>query len=89
MPTAAALIAALIIGSQDVQAGSALLMATTAGSTQAQINFTRAHEKEADRVGMQLLASAGFDPRAMPIFFEHLQKKTRMSRVFYVRFAAG
>jgi predicted Zn-dependent protease len=78
LPTAAAMIAALIIGSQDVQAGTALLMATTAGSTQAQINFTRMHEKEADRVGMELLASAGFDPRAMPIFFEHLQKKTRM-----------
>lgn len=38
-----------------------------------QIDFTRTHEKEADRIGMQTLANAGFDPRDMPKFFDRLQ----------------
>ena len=37
---------------------------------QQQINFTRANENEADRVGMGFLAAAGFDPYGMPDFFE-------------------
>jgi len=78
LPTAAALIAAVLLGSQNPQAASALLMATVAGNTQTQINFTRAHEHEADRVGMRLLVDSGFNPRAMPIFFENLQKRTQM-----------
>ncbi len=78
LPTTAAMIAAILLGSQNPQAASALLAASIAGSTQKQINFTRAHEKEADRVGMRLLIDSGFDPRGMPIFFEHLQKRTQM-----------
>src|SRR3569833_1256362 len=44
---------------------------------QAGINFTRAHELEADRVGLPILAGAGFDPRSMPAFIEQLQQATR------------
>jgi predicted Zn-dependent protease len=42
------------------------------------LNFTREHEKEADRVGLQTLESAGFDARAMATFFERLQRATRV-----------
>lgn len=82
LPTAAALIAAVLLGSKNIEVGEALLAASVAGSTQTQINFTRTHEHEADRVGMQLLAGAGFDPRAMPVFFERLQKSTLGANVF-------
>ena len=34
------------------------------------LNFTRDHEREADRVGLLTLEAAGFDVRAMPAFFE-------------------
>lgn len=37
------------------------------------INFTRKDEIEADRVGIQTLAKAGFDPNAMAGFFERMQ----------------
>ncbi|MEW5313513.1 MAG: hypothetical protein WDW38_005076 [Sanguina aurantia] len=37
------------------------------------INFTRHDEIEADRVGIQTLARAGFDPNAMADFFEHME----------------
>ena len=73
----AGMLAAIAIGTQNVQAGAAAAAAASAGTRQSQINFTRANEKEADRVGIQMLASAGYDPRAMPIFFERLQMSTR------------
>ena len=40
---------------------------------QKSINFTRKDEIEADRVGIQTLANAGFDPDAMATFFGRMQ----------------
>lgn len=40
---------------------------------QKSINFTRKDEIEADRVGIQTLANAGFDPNAMAGFFQHME----------------
>lgn len=77
IPTMAATLAAILIGSQSPQAGQAALMAIQAGSVQFQIDFTREHEQEADRVGMQTLAQANFDPRSMPAFFERMGQATR------------
>nr|VFK54743.1 MAG: Putative Zn-dependent protease, contains TPR repeats [Candidatus Kentron sp. TUN]VFK58660.1 MAG: Putative Zn-dependent protease, contains TPR repeats [Candidatus Kentron sp. TUN] len=75
--TVAGMLAALIIGSQSSQAGQAAVAAVAAGSMQKQIDFTRANEKEADRLGIEILSAAGFDPRAMPTFFERLQTAHR------------
>lgn len=77
LPMTAAVIAAIILGAHDPQAGQAALMASMAGSQQMQLDFTRANEHEADRVGIQLLAQAGYDPRGMSSFFQRLQKETR------------
>ncbi|OQW77964.1 MAG: peptidase M48 Ste24p [Proteobacteria bacterium ST_bin11] len=77
IPTVAATLAAILIGTQSPNMGQAALMAIQAGNIQFQIDFTRDHEKEADRVGMQTLAGANFDPRSMPTFFERLQQSTR------------
>lgn len=77
LPTAAAILAAILIGTQNSEAGQAALMSVQAGSIQQQINFTRGNEEEADRIGMQSLASAGFDPQGMPGFFQRLQQQTR------------
>jgi predicted Zn-dependent protease len=77
-PMTAAIIAALILGSRGSgQAGEAAIAATAAGSTQQQINFTRSNEEEADRVGLKILADSGYEPRAMPRFFEHLAQATQ------------
>jgi len=46
-------------------------------AAQMQINFTRADESEADRVGIQTLAKANFDPDAMAGFFSRMQKALR------------
>ena len=77
IPTVAATLAAILVGTQSPQMGQAALMAIQAGSIQFQIDFTRDHEKEADRVGMQTLSESNYDPRSMPTFFERLQQSTR------------
>lgn len=40
---------------------------------QRQINFTRKDEVEADRIGIQTLAAAGYDPEAMADFFQRME----------------
>ncbi|MGH8607020.1 MAG: M48 family metalloprotease [Gammaproteobacteria bacterium] len=79
IPVAAAMLGALLLGTQSPQAGQAALAAVVAGSTQYQIDFTRANEQEADRVGIQFLARAGFDPAGMPSFFQRLQLANRLT----------
>jgi len=77
VPTAAAVIAAIILGARNPQAAEALLAAGIAGNAQSQLSFSRQHEQEADRIGIETLFQAGFDPRAMPAFFERLQQASR------------
>ncbi|WP_347261427.1 M48 family metalloprotease [Rudaea sp.] len=60
-------------GNSDIGA-----LATVQGlAEQMRINFTRADEAEADRVGIATLAKSGFDPDAMAGFFERMQRALR------------
>ncbi len=77
LPTAAALLGALLLGGVDSQLGGAAMAGVAAGSAQHQINFTRDNEREADRIGIQILGNAGFDPGDMPEFFERMQRANR------------
>jgi len=79
IPTVAATLAAILLGTQSPALGQAAIIAIQAGSVQFQIDFTRENEEEADRVGMQTLAGSQFDPRSMPAFFERLQQSSRYS----------
>ncbi|MCG8428708.1 MAG: M48 family metalloprotease [Chromatiales bacterium] len=76
LPAAALMLAALAVGaaSKNPDAGIAAATGIQAGMIQRQINFTRAHEEEADRIGIQILADADFDSRAMPTFFSRMGK---------------
>jgi len=74
----AALAAALLLSRVDSQAAQAAAVFGQAGAIQNQLNFTRENEREADRVGLQILDQAGFDPRGMAGFFERLQRATRV-----------
>jgi len=73
MPAMAALLAAVLLAGR----GDAAIALTGAAMAQRGINFTRSAEEEADRIGIRLLAEAGFDPRAMPAFFERMQALNR------------
>jgi len=79
LPMTAAVIAAILLGASNPQMGQAALAASMAGSTQMTLDFTRSNEQEADRVGIQMLAGAGFDPHGMPGFFERLQQEYRFA----------
>ena len=57
----------------------AALTGTLAGTQQGIISFTRGNEQEADRIGIQVLQRAGFDPQAMPAFLQKLADQSRFS----------
>jgi len=57
--------------------GMAALSTSMAATQQANINYTRGNEKEADRVGLALLANSGFDPVGAPNFFGKMAEKFR------------
>lgn len=80
IPTAAAMVGAILLAVVNPQAGAAALTGISGLSAQNQISFTRANEEEADRVGMQTLVRADFNPRGMPAFFETLQRVSRYSQ---------
>ncbi|SEG61565.1 tetratricopeptide repeat protein [Vibrio hangzhouensis] len=75
--TVAALVGSLLLAIASPQAGMAALTATTAGSMQASINYTRSNEKEADRFGIATLARAQFNVNDMPRFFGRLADEYR------------
>ena len=74
---AALLVGGLMGGGGDFMQGA--LMAGTGLAQQQQINFTRAHEHEADRIGIGTLYAAGFDPRGLPSFFETMSRAESLS----------
>lgn len=75
--TTAAMISGVLLTLVNPSIGMAALTTTMAASKQSSINFTRGNEKEADRVGMTLLANSGFDPQGAPNFFAKMAKKYR------------
>ncbi|MEY3747716.1 MAG: hypothetical protein RL194_1175 [Pseudomonadota bacterium] len=68
---------ALLAARSNPQLGSGAMAAASAGAVQKQLDYTREHEREADRVGLQILDSAGFDTRGMPEFFNTMMKSSR------------
>jgi len=60
----------------DMAVGAAL--AGQAAGIQKQLNFSREFEREADRLGLELLERSGFDPRGMASFFERLLQFGRL-----------
>ncbi len=78
----AATLAAILLGALagvDSNATLGIITAAQTISAESQIAFTRSNEQEADRVGLGLMADAGFDPNAMPAFFEEMGRKTQLS----------
>ncbi len=79
IPTRAALAAASLLGRSRPDLATGAAAAVQAGTVQAQLAYSRDFEREADRVGLDTLEAAGFDTRAMPAFFEKMQKEMRIA----------
>ena len=76
----AALLASLLIAANsDTDAGLAALTATQASIIDKQLQFSRLYEEEADRIGMETLVKAGFDPHGMANMFEQMQRASQFS----------
>ena len=69
----------ILLAMASPQAGMAALSGTLAGTQQGIISFTQQNEQEADRIGIQVLQRAGFDPQAMPNFLQKLADQSRFS----------
>lgn len=67
----------ILLTMANPQAGMAALNSTIAGTQQSTISFTQLNEQEADRIGIQVLQRAGFDPQAMPNFLRKLADQSR------------
>ncbi len=76
IPLAAMILAALASsGSSD--AAQALIIGGEGLAMQRQLGFSRDAEREADRVGLQIMRDAGFDTSGMVAFFGRLQNASR------------
>ncbi|HMM74430.1 MAG TPA: M48 family metalloprotease [Gammaproteobacteria bacterium] len=79
IPSMAAFLGAILVAAIAPQAGMGALAAVGAAQQQYQINFTRANEKEADRIGIELLHESGFRTMSMADFFGRLERANRYS----------
>lgn len=70
----ASLLIAILAARNSPTATEAALATGMAAGTQNQLNFSRDFEREADRIGFQILTAAGFDPQGMPSFFTRMQQ---------------
>lgn len=72
-----AMMGAILAGGGNGQVVTGAVMGAQAITQQAQINFTRQNEIEADRVGIKTLSEAGYDPQGMADFFVKMAHTTR------------
>lgn len=68
---------AILSARANPQLATAAMMTSSASTVQKQLDYTRDHEREADRVGISILESAGYDTQGMASFFKIMQKGTR------------
>ena len=79
VPMLASMLASIALGVINPALGSGALMSTMSGFTQDSINYVRSNEKEADRIGIDMLIKSGLDPRGMANFFKKMQQNARYS----------
>lgn len=76
-PMLAAMALGLLAARSNPQITQAAIVGSQAAAIQASLNYSRDFEREADRVGFQLLEQSGFDVNGMPAFFERLGRATQ------------
>ncbi len=74
-----AMILGAAVASRNPQAGQAMITGGQAVAARSQLNFSRDMEREADRVGLGVMAEAGFEPAGAVTMFEKLAQASRLS----------
>ncbi|MTV37452.1 M48 family metalloprotease [Duganella radicis] len=73
----AAMILAALASRQGGDAAMGVFLGGQGLAIQRQLNFGREAEREADRIGFQIMGEAGFDTSGMVAFFQQMQNSTR------------
>ena len=76
------LVGAAIASQADGDVGSAVMLGTQAALMDKQLSYSRNQEREADRIGMQFMYAAGYNPQSMADYFETMHRAT--SRVSFL-----
>ncbi|WP_348754167.1 M48 family metalloprotease [uncultured Aquincola sp.] len=58
---------------------NAAIIGSQAAMMQGQLNFSRDMEREADRIGYQVMTTAGYSPQGMAAMFEKLENASRLN----------
>ncbi|WP_417069519.1 M48 family metalloprotease [Niveibacterium terrae] len=74
----ASVLLAILAARSSGDAAQAAIFGGQAGISALQLGYSRDYEREADRIGLQMLGAAGFDTRAMVSFFEKLDRSSRL-----------
>ena len=72
----AGMILGALAASRNPSAASGLMQGGQALAVNNQLSYSRDAEREADRIGFQILAASGYDVNGAPGFFQRLQKAT-------------
>ena len=75
----ASMLGSILLAMANPEAGIAAMQTSTAVANQLNIDYTRSNEQEADRIGIDILYAAGFDPKATASFFGKMAEQYRMS----------
>lgn len=79
LPLAAAILASIVLmASGGGEAGIAAAHASIAGITDSKLRFSRAHEQEADRIGLLTLVKSGYPAAAVSQVFEKMLAASRL-----------
>ena len=70
----ASIVLAVVAASRNPNAAQGLAVGGQALAIQNQLSYSRDAEREADRVGFQILQAGGFDVQGMPDFFNRMQR---------------
>ena len=79
VPMMVALAAAILLGRSRPDLAMGAAVGAQAAGVQAGLSYSRDFEREADRIGIERLDQAGFDAHAMAVFFERMQRSSRIS----------
>ncbi|QBE64282.1 beta-barrel assembly-enhancing protease [Pseudoduganella lutea] len=74
----AAMILAALVAKDSPDAAMGVMMGGQGVAIQRQLNFGRDAEREADRVGFQIMGAAGYETTGMVAFFQRMQNATKM-----------
>lgn len=78
LPSIGMLALSILAARSNPNVAGGALAASQGAMLQNQLDFSRNNEREADRLGIETMSRAGFDPRGMVSFFQRLQHYDRL-----------